>query len=496
MQRKKLTLLVTAAVLGTAATVVLLALVLGGEDSRARQATADRPRRPGESLPREAVDAEQSRGTVRIGRSPRQAPGSTVTPGERIPYDSAETRRMRFEASARVVEILDGIMLEKDRTKQWRLNQELKKLLRTLGDDVSPAIRERLLEMLRTVEPQWAMLVGDALGSMRGDAKTARALIAMLEEESPNAYRRNAIYSALGKMRVREVAPKLLSMIGRGHTDEAKIVQTLGQIGGPPVIEALFGKLDDLLQGNTRREIEKVLRTQSRTPGLMSRVAGALEDAEPEARASLLRVLAASKDPSHAEKVRDLLRSETDPATRRAAIEALGEYGDEDSGRVLLELVQRGDEQESRRALQAVHRIKNPKTIDSLAEDWDGFDKDGRLAIMGAASRLPQPSDKLHAIAREAGLYDEAMRVRTSAARVLGRRGRDENVDALVAYLGRAKRPTESMAALTALLQIGTRKSAEEGMRALRGVDMNKRQKDAWMNRFEKVYDQQTRRRQ
>jgi HEAT repeat protein len=495
MKRKTATLLVTAALLGTAATVALIALVLGGGQPRTRQASQDRARRPGESLRIESDASGQPGRVVQVGREPRRAPGSTVRPGERIPYDSAETRLMRLEASSRVAEILDGIFAEKDRYKRWQLNEELKKLLRTLGNDASPTVRQRLLEMLRTVDPQWAGLVGDALASMRGDVKTANALIAMLEEESPNAYRRNAIYAALGKIGVREVAPKLLKMLGQGHADEAKIVRTLGQIGGPAEVQALFGTLDGPLKTNTRREIEKVLRSKFGTPGLMDQVVRALAEADTGARASLLRILAASKQPSHAQKVRDLLASETDGATRKAAIEALGEFGDKESARVLLELAQRGDEQESRRAIQALHRIKDPRTIDGLAEGWEGLDKDGRLAVMGAAARLPLPSDKLHGLARDEGLHDGAMRVRTSAARLLGRPGRDENVDPLVNYMNRSKRPSEVTTALTALLQIGTKRASEEAMRALRGVSMNKRQKDAWMKRFEKTHDQRTPRR-
>jgi HEAT repeat protein len=495
MQRKTATLLIMAALLGTALTITLLALVLGGRSTRTRQASEDRGRRPGESLridPDASGRPRRPDGVSRIGREPRRAPGSTVRPGERIPRDSAETRLMRLEASSRVIEILDGIMSEKDRTKRWQMNEELKKLLRTLGSDASPVIRERLLEMLRTVEPQWAALVGDALASMRGDAKTARALITMLEEDSPNAYRRNAIYAALGKMGVREVSGKLLSMLGQGNADEAKIVQTLGQIGGPAEVQALFEKLDGVLVTNTRREIERVLRSKFRTPGLMNQVAGALSEAEPEARASLLRILSASKHPEHAQKVRDLLVKETDSKARTAAIEALGEFGDPESGRVLLELAQRGDAHERRRAIEALHRIRNPRTIDGLVEDWAGLDQGGRVAVMGAAARLPLPTDKLFTLARTEGLHDKSRRVRAQAAKLLGRPRRDENVDPLVNYLNDAKRPNEATTALTSLLQIGTRKAAEEAMRALRGVSMlHKKQRDAWMKRFEKIYDQQ-----
>ena len=494
MKRKTATLLVTAAVLGVAATVALLALVLGGGTPRARQASEDGARRPGESLQVEPAGAGTS-GTTQGQRPPRNAPGSTVRPGERIPYDSKETRRMRLEASSRVAEILDGIFTEKDRYKRWQLNEELKKLLRTLGNDVSPTVRHRLLEMLRTVDPKWAALVGDALASMRGDFKTATALIDMLEQEAPNAYRGNAIFSALGKMGVQAVAPRLLKMLGEGRADEAKIVQTLGQLGGPAEVQALFGKLDGPLQTNTRREIEKVLRSKYRTPGLMDQVVRALGESETDARPSLLRILAASKQPAHAQKVRELLRSETDGATRKAAIEALGEFGDLESGRVLLELAQHAHGEERRRAIQALHRIKNRKTVDGMAEGWDALDNDGRVAVMGAAARLPLPSDRLHDIARNEGLHDATMRVRTSSARVLGRPGRDENVDPLVNYLNKAKRPSEVKTGLTALLQIGTKKASEEAMRALRGVSMNKRQKDAWMKRFEKIYDQRTGRR-
>jgi hypothetical protein len=46
------------------------------------------------------------------------------------------------------------------------------------------------------------------------------------------------------------------------------------------------------------------------------------------------------------------------------------------------------------------------------------------------------------------------------------------------------------MAALNALSRIGTKRSAEEAMQALRGVSMSRRQMDAWMNRFEKIQRQ------
>ena len=72
----ELTLLVTAALLGLAATVALLAAVLGGgSSSHVRQATDDRARRPGESV--RGLDDGDGADPRGRGSTVRIAPGSS-----------------------------------------------------------------------------------------------------------------------------------------------------------------------------------------------------------------------------------------------------------------------------------------------------------------------------------------------------------------------------------------------------------------------------------
>ncbi|MHC4549148.1 MAG: HEAT repeat domain-containing protein [Planctomycetota bacterium] len=495
MKRKTSAILLAAALLGTGATALLIGLAAGDDDAgRTRtgsQAPAsERPSGADASPGNPGGRPQGPDGIVRSGRAEAARFERTARAPDRIPHDSEETRRMRLEASGRVVEILEKLTSTENRTERWELSRELKDLLRTLGDQASPAVRQRLLEMLQTVEPRWRPLIGDALGSLRGDVDTAKALVDMLRGDPKNAYTRNAIYTALGMMRVSEIAPRLLDMIGQNHPDEAKIVETLGKIGGPEEIKALFDRLDGPLLPNTRREIEKVLQAKHQHPGLMDKVARSMEKADAETRRSLLRILGASKNPAHAKAVRELLKTETDSRTRQAAIEALGRFGDRESGELLLDLIQRGEPDDQRKAVRALHQIKDPKTVNLLAGRWEALDQEGRVAVMGAGARLAMPGEKLNQLARESGIHDDRMRVRTAAAQLLGRRGQDGNVGALVNYLDRTKHPSEINTALTALSRIHTQKAAEEAIRALRTVSMNARQKDAWMQRFEKILDQ------
>jgi HEAT repeat protein len=187
-----------------------------------------------------------------------------------------------------------------------------------------------------------------------------------------------------------------------------------------------------------------------------------------------------------------MVRGETDAETRRSAIEGLGRAGDVESGKVLLELVKSGPEDDRLRAVQAIHSIRDPATVEVLAQDYDGLDATGRQAILGAGARLPQPAEQLAKVAREKGLLDEEARVRTISARLLGRfKGRDENVEALGAYLSRCQHPSEWNAALSALESIGTRKAADEAMNGL-GVVPNLQTRQGWRDKFAKIYENTT----
>jgi len=488
---KRTHLLLIAALAGAGAVAVLLLYLAGdagalrgragGADGQDGAGTARVSNRGATVVPSD--DPQAQRGQPSHIRSPE------VLPGQRDPYDSPEYLAAQAQYSDRVVELLKetldpSLKFEERRTRYM----ELQRLLRLMGHRVTPEVRQQLLQMLVTVEPRDSMLVGEAIGSLEGDKQTALALVDMLQGPDLHLRVTHAIYAALGSMNVREISGPLFGMIGEGREDEHLIVRTLGTVAGPDEVRKLFGKLDGPLRDQTRTEIELVLRQKATLPGLLDEVAGALDDADVTKRRSLLRILGASSNPEHAEKVRELLAKETDPDSRRMAIQALGSFGDPESANTLLDIVKTGSQTDQRRAVQAIHTIRNPETISMLAGQWTGLDAPGRLAVIGAAARLPDPSDDLVKLARSKGLYDEDMRVRSSAARLLGRPGQDDNVTPLCEFLGRAQHPSELSAALSALEQIGTKRAAEDALRALRSVT-NERQKDRWMKRFEAIYD-------
>jgi HEAT repeat protein len=419
-----------------------------------------------------------------------KTPAAAVQPGLREPFDSEETLRARERNASRIEELVQGMINPDLRFDQrTALAEELQRLLREMGHRVSPAVRQRLLEMLATAAPSWKDAVAGALGSLKGDTGTAQALLEMLKSTPDDLQTRRAIYSALGQMSVPEVTPQLMALLGQGLADEPLVIRTIGSLASPDELEQLFARLDGPLVAASRTEIENVLRDRARTKDLLDKVAAALDDANPQKKRSLLKILAASSDPAHAARVRDLLATETDAESRALAIQALGKYGDVESGKVLLDLVQTGTQQDQGRAIQAIHTIHDRDTIGMLAEGYARFGPEARHAVMGAISRVPAPTEAMVKLAQEQGLVDNDLRVRNAAARTLGKRGRDESVEPLVAFLERSTHPAERSAAFAALETIHTNKAALAAIRALRVVH-NTQQRDRLEEKFKRIAEE------
>jgi len=490
---KRNTLLIVMIIFGAGAVggLVFLSSGANGAAPRSGGATSDRSAGAGGGRTGNSsgvVLQEVPPGHTRVSGSERIV--GSVPPGTRQPYDSPEMIEARQRYAGRIEELL-GLMIDGSLRPDQRMahKRELQQLLRLMGHRVAPSVRERLLQMLGTVEPKWRNQVADAIGSLEGDVETAQALVEMLKSTPDDITTHHAIYSALGAMNVREVTPALMAMLGESYPDEALIIRTIGQLATPKELEALFTRLDQPLRPASRSEIEQVLQDRGRIPGFFDKVAAQLDDADVAKRRSLLRILAASTEPQHAEKVRELLKTETDSESRSLAIRALGKFGDPDSGKVLMEVLQTGPPQDRNRAIQAIFSIRQPETVAILAEDWKGLEAEGRTAVMGAISRLPAPVEQLVELARDQGLRDPELRVRTQAARVLGQRGRDDNVEALAAFLARATHPAEMSAALNALETIRTSEAAAAAIRGL-GAVPNDRQRDRWRQRFQRIYEE------
>jgi len=302
--------------------------------------------------------------------------------------------------AGRVFVLLESIRTTNDHARKRAMLAEIREIFRRHGHRVPADVRGKLFGMLTSVEPRWRPLIGDTIGELTGDRSTAQRLVDLLKTRPEHFLTRVAILRALGKLAVREVVPDLLGMLGPGGSEELKIVQTLGRIGGR---EMAWGLLDHLgrrdLQTRTCREIEIVLG-DFRSARLHALIEQRLLDSRPAARVSYLRILSYSRDPKYAPAVRGLLDRELDGLVRRAAIRALGAFGDPESGRRLLSLVLTGSQLDQANASRALYLIRNAQTLDELARDFERLTPVAQVALMAAARRLGQPTERLRGLAQ------------------------------------------------------------------------------------------------
>lgn len=481
-------LLLAVALLGAGGTA-FLAMSLSGGEARgrglsARVDVARQPPRIGPAEPTAPAARREAGGSVAAGEPlPPGSHHTAVRPGLREPYDSQETRMRRAQLSSRILELLDQIMTLDKVTERHNLHTELQNALRELGGRIDPEIRDRLMKMLEEdSDPRFRPLIGQTLGALEGDAETAKRLVDLLKTRPANVYTRNAIFIALENMKVEAVVPDLLALLGEGHDNEELIVRAIGGIGGPDAQKALLQRLFQPLRPETRREIEAALgRVPDRT--VLEAATAALPDADADAKASIVTMLGMTRDPRYAESVIRTLEGEAGENVRRAALRALGQFGDEKSGLTLLRYVSQGGDL-ARHATNALQSISNADTVTRLAEDFDRLPTEARAALMGAALRLPVPGAKLEKLAL-ATLADGDERTRRAAIQVLGRRGRADHVEPVARAIERAQSMTELNAGMQALQSIATRSAAQAGLDRLHLLP--EAQREAYRRVFERI---------
>lgn len=493
MKRKTRIFLTFSALGGVAATVFLMVSLLSGDSFERRGHSG------ASAFSRDSGDSRRRGGKVsvqRVGDGPSSRSrngkgyGSLTRPGQREAFDSPETDALRARQSARILSILDTIRSDdsSNPTKSQKLFLEMQKLVRSLGHRLPRTTRDELVDMIDSVEPQWRRLIGATLGNLQGDAETAQILMSKLEGKPKDIHTRRALLLAITNIESDAVLPSLTNMLGNNYEDESLVARAIGRIGGQKATDALLSYLErDLVIGSTAREIERILGS-SADPAALEKVAKSLESANPRKRASMLNVLGASKKDGveHSAAIRKLLKQEMEPSVRAAAIRALGQIGDVESGQQLLELAQGGDPRQSSQAINAIHTIRDAKTVAKLAEDWSRLSDSARFAVIGAAARLPRPNEQLVGIARES-INDSNIRVRTAAVRVLGASRSEKHVDLLGSVLRGSKTASERSAALEALRRIGTEKAAEEVLRNVHSLPQ--RQQQSVRVQFERIRD-------
>lgn len=478
------------AVLGAVATALLVVFALGesaesgysrsGSSTAARGEDEGRDRRRTGRVEVQRVDEERAR---RGNRTPYAA---LARPNQREPFDSPETHAKRAAMAAEILRLLDEIRAGDIRSasQNYARMQRLKKLVRDLNHRLPTATRDRLLGMFDTIDSVGHAMIGEVLGQLRGDVDTAKLLIARLQDKPDEVRTRLAMLNALRNMGVQEVVDDLGAMLGNNFANEQQIVQAINQIGGTKATETLLAYLErDAINTGTAREIERVLGRGAH-PKVLAEVAENLASENPAKRRSMLNVLANARKPEYSEAVREMFAEETDPTVRRQAIRAMGMMGDLESTRVLMELANSGNEREKVHAIQALHTVKNPETVNKLAEDWNKLTNDQREAVMGAAARLPRPGDALAKVARDS-IFDDNVRVRTKSVALLGKTRQDKHVDLIGSFLRGAKTDNERREAIRALERIGTEKAAEEVLRNIDAVPA--RQREATRRKFEQI---------
>jgi len=429
------------------------------------------PRRAAEALRARAVRAEPPPPPLVHDRTDAQRHAGTL-----LDATLSDTRR-------RVVTLIDMVPSAKTPGERYRIQRELRRLLARRGSVIDADLRERLLAMLDTVAPEQRPVVMTALAGLRGDERVAAALLERLRNKPGDP----DVHDVLARLGVPTIVPDLLAMLGEGRSDEPLLVATIGSLGGHAAARHFLASLDWPLRADTRAEIVRVLGGMN-DAALLDEAARRLEHSSPVARRSLLAVLGSSSDPSHATAVRALLGDESDVLVRRTAIGILGRFGDEESGRLLLDLLSRGDAHERACAADAIGRIRDAGTVAMLATRWDGMGGDGRRAVLEAGAALQAPGAELLRIAAGRGLRDREMRVRVASARLLGRPNRDEHTDALASHLERAAHPTEQVEVLRALERIGTREAVARALDSLNLI-RDRRYRDEWRMRLQHAAD-------
>ncbi|MHC4940582.1 MAG: HEAT repeat domain-containing protein [Planctomycetota bacterium] len=486
MTRNRRIFLGFGALVGALLTAFLIVHLLGEDEresyARSRARTGEEQREEPSRKRRvvQSVDDEYRRGTNRS-----VSPLGTIRPGLREPFDSPETIEKRAMQSAELLDIIEKIKNgELDPTRNADVFLKMQKLVRAIGYRLTPATRNQLVEMIDTVEPKWRALIGSTLGNLRGDVETASILMGKLEQRPDNVYTRRALLTAITNMEVPEVLPRLSKMLGSSYDEEHLIARAIGRIGGEKAMDTLIAYLEkDAINPSTAREIERVLGAGG-DPNILAKVEKGLSSTSARKRISMLNVLGAARKTENGPAIRELLKSEADPRVRQAAIRALGHIGDPESGAVLLELAERGEPAQRSYAINAIHTIKDPKTISALAKEWNRLPDNARYAVIGAAARLRSPTPDLVRIASD-NLGDSNERVRNAAATVLGATRSEKHVDALAGYLRSAKTARERSVALRALERIGTEKAAEEVLNSL--GTMPERQQESVRLRFERI---------
>ena len=295
--------------------------------------------------------------------------------------------------------------------------------------------------------------------------------------------------------------PKLLEQVAK-EADvgvRGELVRALGALSHRDIVPALVAHLPKEKDAKVRDEIIGIFAKESDKRALPA-LADLLKDKEPLASAFEAVRRTASTAPPELVK----LLAHASPATRKLAVQALGEIGERASVADVIKAASDGDAGVAAEAIAAIALLGGPRGVAVVIAAVDHKDPGVRLAAMRALGNYRSPEDipADDALPKVlAHLKSDTAEVRIEAAKTLGAMKIKRGIEALQAIASNAKEAnTVRMAALESLGAIGNgtgvatlsaaladadadvRTSAAKGVAMLRanGKPATKALMDAW----------------
>jgi len=292
--------------------------------------------------------AESSRSGTASTRDGGAGPGTSSrardSDGKR-PRLSAKQRTQRVpEWRAALLEAIIAFEAEGDPSAALSRARDIERLARLLGSDMGAELRERLLAVLVAGgDPVALRSIGMAIREGGTHEQTARRLQALFDQFRGDREKLLPISRALAGTGTVEIAGEMLDRLDLNDRVVAlEIVRIAGTIRGPEIDKRLVALLQQELPAEVRRAIERSWREAGEKASYEALLEG-LDTSQPEAQASYIRILAASKDKSHAARIRRLLDGSTPGPVQVAAVQALASIGDPDSVRYIVEIATTGN---------------------------------------------------------------------------------------------------------------------------------------------------------
>ncbi len=352
----------------------------------------------------------------------------------------------------------------------------------SIGPALSDEARVTLSKLLFDIEPpELRAPLGRALGACEGDAELAAYLVSRMDGLDIE-HTLPALCTALEGIGVEAVVPDLLGRVERAQgLRKQALIGVIGGIGGAQAERALI----ELLAVKELDQATRFAVVSAWPTGGASRLASAIEDVPPVARASAVQILGRTRDERYVPVVLDVLTKSKDNAVIRNSLRALGQLGDKAAVERLLAVLNAPDGVYAEAAQEAMQFIRNAKSLELIAGHWEKLNTTGRSAVLLAVAELPEPTDALRVLALRS-LVAKEMRVRTAAAWALGRRGADDAVEPLGHYLLRAETDDDRLACVQALSRIESKAAANAGLEGL-GKNPGERDLSEYVTLFERL---------